>query len=252
MVVSSAVRQLRLQAEHRIRKKQTGNEACYGEFMLWLDEWLLDASQLGSEQWRRIAQGFLVFPPDQFFWDRVFEIWCLQEVAASIARCGGKLICGPLPLTMRRKKPIYKFERQGQSLKVWYQKPLPSNHAAWSYDGSGQPLRGTPDVTVTHGRDRVLIVDAKNRLARGATRAEETYKMLGYLENYDAYLKRSEFCCILCFLSNSPLMTVLSGPGHSRLAIVGVHPNAPTRCCLSEGLDTIIDDWVKGSTGVSP
>ena len=52
---------LHREAEHRLRKRQTGNEPAYGRFLDWYEQWLFDASRSNPDELGdpgRFAPGF--------------------------------------------------------------------------------------------------------------------------------------------------------------------------------------------------
>jgi hypothetical protein len=97
----TAVR-LRREAEHRLRKRQTGNEPAYGRFLDWHKQWSFDASRSSPDESEVLVDLLLAFPPGDFFGDRVFEIWCLHQVIEAFRRCGAMIAEGPRPLSKRR------------------------------------------------------------------------------------------------------------------------------------------------------
>lgn len=123
----------------------------------------------------------LAFPNSPAFDDRIFEIWCLKELALAFEANGAVLIDGPTPLAFSSLKPIYVFRVGERLVKVWFQKGLSTEFAQWLYEGA-RPLRGIPDITV-ESDGCLLLLDSKNRFADQGGRSEETYKMLGYFEN---------------------------------------------------------------------
>jgi hypothetical protein len=54
---------LRRETEHRLRKRQTGNEAAYSRFLNWHSQWLFDASQSSPDQIEDFINLLLAFPP---------------------------------------------------------------------------------------------------------------------------------------------------------------------------------------------
>jgi hypothetical protein len=246
-----AIERLRRETQHRIRKRQTGNEPGYEQFLRWLDEWQLDPARLNDSQIEQLAVGILAFPVEPFFWDKVFEVWCLKQVAESLMRCGAKLSAGPRPLIIRGAAPIYDFEYHHRSIKVWFQRALPADKSAWRYEHSGEPLRAIPDISVIDSSASFLLVDAKNRFAVTDTRGEEAYKILGYLENYRPYLANTTFHAVLCFVADHDLYTPLCGPKGNLLTLVGAHSRDPGLCKLASHLDTAVERWLEGPTALA-
>jgi hypothetical protein len=213
---------LQRESLQRIRKRQTGNDFAYAALVEWSQEWQADVSKLGAEGREKILNGLLAFPVGEFFWEKVFEVWCLREVVMSLERCGAKIVIGPEPLHRRSAGPIYRLRLKEKEIEVWFQRQLPMGTARWQYASSEKQLRGIPDIVISDGINVPLVVDAKFRKAKSESRSEETYKLLGYAENFrDAYGERG-FQGILVFIGESSLETLLIGPYHGRLSLIVV------------------------------
>ena len=170
---------LHREAEHRLRKRQTGNEPAYGRFLEWYKQWSFDASDSSPDESENLVDLLLAFPPSDFFCDRVFEIWCLHQVIESFRRCGAVIVDGPRPLSERSNHSICTMQYEDYMSTILFQKALPTSAANWKYVRSQKPLSGIPDITVIGNDGRRLLIDAKRREVRSPTRSEETYKMLG-------------------------------------------------------------------------
>ncbi len=235
---------LHREAEHRLRKRQTGNEPAYGRFLEWYDQWLFDASRSDPDELEDLVDLLLAFPPGDFFCDRVFEIWCLHQVMESFRRCGAVIVDGPRPLSERSSGPICLMDHEGYTSNIWFQKALPTTAARWQYVHSQNPLVGIPDITVIGSDGRRLVIDAKRREVRNPTRSEETYKMLGYLENFRTLFQTTPFCGALCFLSNTDLFTEVVADKDDRIVLVGAHVDNPTICAFGGRMDTLVSEWL--------
>jgi hypothetical protein len=235
---------LRRQTEHRLRKRQTGNEPAYSEFLNWHSQWLFDVTQSDPDQTEDFVSLLLAFPPGDFFEDRVFEIWCLHKVIESFRRAGAIILGGPHPLSERSDRSICEMRYGNYRFEIWFQRSLPSSAAKWQYLSSRRPLTGIPDITVTGNDGRRLLIDAKRREVLTQTRPEETYKMLGYLENFRSIFQITPFWGILCFLSANDLYTeIVTDAGH-KLFLIGAHHENPTICALGGRMDTAISEWL--------
>ena len=239
----TAARLLR-EAEHRLRKRQTGNEPAYGRFLDWYGQWLFDASRSDPDELENLVDLLLAFPPGDFFCDRVFEIWCLHQVMESFRRCGAVIVDGPRQLSERSNVPICLMDYEGYTLNIWFQKALPTRAARWQYVHSQNPLVGIPDISVIGSDGRRLVIDAKRREVRSPTRSEETYKMLGYLENFRDLFQTTPFCGALCFLSNTDLFTEVVADRDDRIVLVGAHVDNPTICAFGGRMDTLVSEWL--------
>lgn len=239
-----SVERLKRETRQRIRKRQTGNETSYGSLLEWFAEWQLDLQQLSSKGLMEATEGLLAFPIGGFFWEKVFEIWCLREIVRSLQRCNCTLIEGPRPLHKRGREPIYRLRHDGVDVEVWFQTQYPLGSPRWSYIASGHPLTGIPDVVVTRDVYSPLIVDAKLRRMLTPTRSDETYKMLGYLENFRDTLVTDGFQGLLAFVGPDAV-TVLSGPNGSRLALIAVDELTPLRQHTEKRFDCEIGQWLE-------
>ena len=244
VVPSLTAARLHREAEHRLRKRQTGNEPAYEQFLNWYQQWLFDASHSDPDELDSLVELLLAFPPGDFFCDRVFEIWCLHQVIESFRRCGAAITGGPRPLSERSDHSICTLHYEGYTLNVWFQKSLPSSSSRWKYVHSEKPLVGIPDITVIGSDCRRLLIDAKRREVRSPTRSEETYKMLGYLENFRHLFQSTPFCGALCFLSNTDLFTEVVAEKKHRIVLLGAHVDNPRICAFGGRMDTLVSEWL--------
>lgn len=235
---------LRRETEHRLRKRQTGNESAYGHFLDWFSQWQFDPSQLDAEQTENLINLLLAFPPGDFFEDKVFEIWCLYQAIESFRRCGAVTVEGPRPLAQRAIRPICKMTYEGYGFEIWFQRSLPSAMARWRYVHSDQTMGGIPDITIIGDGGKRLVIDAKRREVRTRTRSEETYKMLGYLENFRGLFDPLPFSAALCFISPDDLFTEVATARGDKVVLVGAHPDDPGICAMGGRMDTLIAEWL--------
>lgn len=235
---------LRRETEHRLRKRQTGNQAGYSRLASWYQQWTYDATLASPDLSDRMVELMLAFPAGDFFADRVFEVWCLNQILESFRRCGAITVDGPQLLWQSKGRAIATLKFEEYSFDVWFQKPLPSTSARWSYVHSGNAMRGIPDIMVIGEDGRRLLIDAKNRKTYTATRPEETYKMLGYFENFRAAFQHQNFWGALCFLSDEDLFTEVGTEGGDRLVLLGAHDSDPRVCALGGRMDTLLSEWL--------
>ncbi len=232
------------ETRNRVRRRQTGNDEAYLELCNIVQEW--KGFPEARNHWEvRTLNGLVAFPSGDFFLERIFEIWLVQQVANALDSLGSHLLYGPNSLQIRSSTPIYTYQCGEQTVEVWFQQSLPKNAAVWKYRHSGQFMRGIPDLMLhIEGRSPMLI-DAKYRMAYSRTRAEETYKMLGYFENFRSYLEGPEYHACLVFLANDKLHTILDSVSDSgQITLLGAHPTNPSSCSLAEGLREAIQDWL--------
>jgi hypothetical protein len=207
----------------------------------------LDLARLGGDAQDAVIAGLLAFPGGDAFWDKVFEVWCLLFVASTLDSLGWHRTEGPAALH-QRTGVIYSYTSpDGHDLKVRFQRKDPLPEGRWRYRDGGS-LRGVPDVTI--GADRTnpfpLLIDAKNRYisSDGIARSEETYKMLGYAENFLPVTAGSAFKGVLIFPSNRSASRVINGPDDGRLDLITVdlaHDRTDAISALSEA----VQDWAR-------
>jgi hypothetical protein len=230
-----------LEANHRVAKRQTGNEPAYRSLIELIDRWLLDFDKTGPiNNSDGIVRALLAFPSNPAFDDRIFEIWCLKELARAFHRCGAVLMDGPNVLAMNLVRPIYIFRAGTRLVKIWFQKAFDSAFAEWLYEAN-KPLRGIPDITVETD-DRLLLVDSKNRLAEKGVRPEETYKMLGYFENFRRLLPVPNG--VVCFTSLDDFHRTLTTKTGGTLNLISAHPIDGQHCKFADQLANSVREWL--------
>jgi hypothetical protein len=237
---------LQNEVEARVRRRQTTNDSAYRRLLDWYRQWTLDLEHLGDDARDALITGLLAFPGGDAFWDKVFEVWCLVFVASALDALGWDRIAGPSALH-QRSGVIFRYRSpDGQDLKVRFQRTAPLPNGRWNYR-DGNPLRGIPDVSI--GTDMAnplpLLIDAKNRYISSdqIARSEETYKMLGYAENFRPELGRMRFRGVLIFPSGQDARRIIDGPEDSRLDLVTVDL-AGDKSAASEAVGDAISAWV--------
>ncbi|HBO3624173.1 hypothetical protein ACEPUM_29380 [Pseudomonas aeruginosa] len=241
----SSLPRLYMEACRRIARRQTGNELAYSSLVDFIRDWrLVDEELAGAASSESFIDSFLSFPADQSFLDRVYEIWCLRAVANSFIQLGGQLIDGPCKMTESRRKPVYLIELASSRIEIWFQSSLPSEGAVWLYDSTGSALRGIPDITVVANGKHRIIIDAKNRIVKGATRSEETYKMLGYFENFREALKAETNWGVLAFVSLNGFSRTLSSSNGRLLELISAHPANSAGCTFMNNIKPILKSWI--------
>lgn len=245
VAAASSLPRLYLEASRRIARRQTGNERAYSELVQFTRDWRLVGEELaGSTSSDRFAESLLSLPADEAFLDRVYEIWCIRSIADALMQIGAELISGPAPMTESRRQAIYTLKLDGNKIEVWFQKSLPSENAEWHYESTGTSLRGIPDICVVANDSHRILIDAKNRLVTGATRSEETYKMLGYFENFRSVLRAGTNWGALAFVSTNGFSRSLKSGNGRRLELISAHPIRSEECRFSEDIQPIIESWI--------
>jgi len=149
-----------------------------------------------------------------------------------------------VPMTNSRDQPIYTVCLDGNTIEVWFQKSLPRTDADWCYEPDGNALVGIPDICLIANNSYRLIVDAKNRLVKGRTRSEETYKMLGYFENFKAVLSNNANWGVLAFLSYQGFSRTLFSRNDRRLELISAHPVHAEECTFLRDIIPILEAWI--------
>lgn len=243
--VARSAERLHRESAQRIRKRQTGNDLAYTRLLEWYNVFQRETSAPGEPRMNAILDIFLAFPAGDPFEDRIFEIWCLQQTIHAFQRCGAVVLAGPRPLWDRRRLPICEFAFDDRRISIWFQRGLPSAHARWKYLHSGRVMGGIPDITVLDDSGGILLIDAKRRSSYTPTRAEESYKMLGYRENFRSLYDAEPFFGVLCFLSGGHLFTQIETERGERLYIIGAHPEDSRQCSLAQSMDTVVANWLQ-------
>jgi len=237
------VQWLRVQTEQRLLRRRTGNDAAYAAFLQWLSEWLFDPARMHGAPGEKFTKGLLAFPTGDFFWNRVLEIWCLKITAESLSRLGYQKIYGPLPLQERGKQALYEFVKGDETLSIWFQRQKPMGSPRWQY-ASGRALTGIPDVLVHSTKRAPFIIDAKHKLITTDTRSDETYKMLGYLENFRHMYNADSFHCALIMSGKYLINNNLYSDKGDVLTLIGVTEKMSDRSKIEEYLDSALASWL--------
>ncbi len=241
----SSLARLHNEASRRIARRQTGNEYAYAALVDFMkDSRLVGEAPAGTASSERFVESLLAFPAKDYFLDRIYEIWCVRCIAEAFMMIGAKLIEGPVPMTNSRDQPIYTVCLDGNTIEVWFQKSLPRTDADWCYEPDGNALVGIPDICLIANNSYRLIVDAKNRLVKGRTRSEETYKMLGYFENFKAVLSNNANWGVLAFLSYQGFSRTLFSRNDRRLELISAHPVHAEECTFLRDIIPILEAWI--------
>jgi hypothetical protein len=166
---------------------------------------------------------------DQAFDTKLFEIWCLVELANRVTANIGAPVSPARSLAARKSGPMFVWNVGAGTLRMQFQPSLGTLTAGgviWRYDGGGE-LRGFPDLAVTTdtviGRGLALF-DPKLR-RRPAAPTEEIYKLLGYFANLN--YERPPNAAILYYspgtLTDYRLRSAVGGEIHA----IGLDPELP-------------------------
>ena len=235
--------------ETRVRRQQTGNDAAYRRLLRWFDNWTLDLGRLGPDGEEGLIEGLLDFPGDEAFWNRVFEVWCLKFVAAAMDSLGWRRSEGPVALH-RAEGAIYRYvTSNGAELLLSTSNQLQRSRLIGSTGMEGRSGVSPTSLLRTRTSGRFpLVIDAKNRYVASfpASRAEETYKMLGYAENFLTREPLGRFCGVLLFPGSASEDRRIEGPqsGHVDIVTVDLDGN---RSRAQVALAGAIADWADTS-----
>ena len=234
------------EVDARIRRRQTANDDAYRQLLDWYDKWTLDLHHLGDDARDALVRGLMAFPAGDAFWDKVFEVWCLLLVASTVDSIGWTRTSGPAALHLGTGV-IYDYRApDGTDVAIRFQRKEPLPSGRWSYRDGG-PLRGIPDVSLTAPASGALplLIDAKNRYisSERIARSEETYKMLGYAENFRPSSPPARFRGVLIFPSNRTARRIIDGPDQGRLDLITVDLTGD-RALVVEHLGEAVSAWV--------
>ena len=226
----------------RIRRRQTGNDDAYRQMLNWYHLWTVDLDRLGFDATQSLVHGLLALPAGEAFWDKVFEVWCLGLVARTLDNLGWTRIDGPIALH-RSGGVVFRYQRpDGCKVSVRFQRKEPLPAGRWVYRDR-RPMGGIPDVSLSEDENVrfPLLIDAKNRFVRTdrAVRPEETYKMLGYAENFRPPVAPQRFSGVLIFPSAQSGGRILDGPEQGRIDLIFVDlagERAPAIQALGEAI----------------
>lgn len=169
--------------KRRLRRREIANARPYGDLANWIDGCL--AGQLA------VAAGEidLALYGDRFD-NKLFELWCLGFLGRALSEAL-HLPEATIQPGWRRSTPAYIFDAFSGRIELYFQRGLRAVdelHAGrWAKD-NGRRLGGIPDIVVsarpTIGDRRYAVIDPKLR-QRDRLPAEELYKILGYLQNFE-------------------------------------------------------------------
>ncbi|MGW5286056.1 hypothetical protein [Rhodococcus pyridinivorans] len=207
----------------RVRQRLEGGRIVrpkpYRDLVDWIDATRQGqpVAEVGDQKWTFY---------DNRFDTKLFEIWCLQQLAQAITKAIGDPVQASPTLAARVKGPMYTWHIGVGTLSLHFQPPLKalsSDGVRWSYL-SGGDLKGFPDLAVTANAiagQRLAIFDPKLRRRAGAP-TEEIYKLLGYFGNlkYDSSAHGAIIYYSLGKLTDYTLASIDNGEIHA----IGVDP----------------------------
>nr|WP_181716158.1 hypothetical protein [Cryobacterium sp.]QJS06291.1 hypothetical protein [Cryobacterium sp.] len=170
-------------ARFRVARRMTGNDGPYRQLLDWIDDWLsLAGLSDGSDNDRALD---LALPSSDAYWEKIFEVWCLEQVRASLIRVGWATESSFRLHAARNTGPIAQFTKNQQVVDVYFQRQAPMGKGRWLDVSTQNALVGIIDVALSRPGTAPLLIDAKFRFkVLKASTSEEQYKMLGYAENF--------------------------------------------------------------------
>lgn len=126
---------------------------------------------------------------DDRFDTKLFEIWCLFQLANAITALVGAPATAARSLARRSRGPIYTWNIGAGRLELHFQPSLTTltkDGVAWSFVPGPSKLQGFPDLAVTSDTiagKGLAIFDPKLRRRPNRTPTDELYKLLGYFGN---------------------------------------------------------------------
>lgn len=238
---SSAVKQVIAAVRRRVRRREMAVPRPFADLADWVDRSLsgnptLDAGDLDLAAY------------DDTFDPKLFELWCLRQLAARLSAVLN--VPEPRVKPWLSGEPSFEFATFAGTVQVYFQTSVsridPARSARWR-TADGAPLRGIPDIVVAampRGADsnRIVVIDPKLR-QRDRAPAEELYKVLGYFENFEIHPPRG---ALLTYTTSAEAQrpVVFSDGEAGRLVWTALNPAADAAAtdeAFGEVVETILD-----------
>lgn len=177
---------------NRFAKGKIRNSFAYESVFHWYEQFIKKGfAWIGKDNIK-----LLIY--DEQFRNKLFEIWCLHKIIETFKNDfylteidANKLTCG-LPRYVCKLKTSY-----GACLEIYYQKGAglywdEGHKQNWYYIRGTKTaeLAGIPDISVRYmgEKEKLTLIDLKNRVRRGGDNSEEIYKVIGYFSNFKRYM----------------------------------------------------------------
>ena len=190
---------------------------------------------------------------DGRFDTKLFEIWCLQQLATALTTLLGPAISDPPVLARRGTQPLFSWHTGAGVLHLHFQPSLGalcSRGVIWRFQPENRPLAGYPDLAITatrvDGTSGLALLDPKLRQRRGAP-TEEIYKLLGYFAHLD--LGARALGAIIYYSPGVARRFSLSSAGGGVVEAVALDPADTT--VSASGIDRLSDLALR-TTGLDP
>ncbi|TFC87154.1 hypothetical protein E3T24_05690 [Cryobacterium sp. TmT2-59] len=185
----------------RVNRRLTGNDRPYRRLLNWIEHWLSLTGLAEEVDGDRAVD--LALPESEAYWEKVFEVWCLEQTRTSMNRLGWTTDSDFRIHASQSNKPIATFRLGSRTVEAYFQMQKPLGKGRWLSTVTLTPLAGIPDIVLTTAGSAPLLIDAKWRfrtLKQGTS--EEQYKMLGYAENFAHNHPGDAFYGLLVFPSD--------------------------------------------------
>lgn len=232
----AATERLVSQVRRRLQRREIANPAPYRDLVQWIEECLGGSPAVDPGSIDLTLYGAR-------FDNKLYELWCLGALGRAIAQALN-LPDPTINPAWRNKAPAHTFENFAGRIEIFFQRSLssvdPSHAARWQKD-NGRRLGGIPDLVVKAkpaGTDsRFAVIDPKLR-QRDRVPAEELYKILGYLQNFDI---RPPVGVVLVYTTSTDQAEpdVFSDGDGGTLMSVALNPAAPAEVTAA-ALDAVV------------
>lgn len=223
---SSLIRKDIALSRFRVNRRMTGNDRPYQQLVEWIDNWLSIAG-LREDQDREHTVD-LALPESESYWEKVFEVWCLEQTRSGLIRLGWTTDSEFRLHSARAGTPIATFHKGARSVDVYFQMQKPIGSGRWVSTQTQAPLVGIPDVAIAREGAAPLIIDAKWRFRSPSHgTSEEQYKMLGYAENFAYSQPTQAFFGLLIFPSDAVSSQTYSRGTGTRLTTLRTDLRSP-------------------------
>lgn len=221
-----AAEQLIAHVQRRLRRREITNPRPYRELAQWIADCLQGRPAVEPGTIDLTLYGTR-------FDNKLYELWCLGAVGRALANAMN-LAEPSIDPQWRGKAPAYSFENFARRIDMFFQRSLSTvddTHGARWIKRTGQRLGGIPDIVIkarpTGAAPHYAVIDPKLR-QRNRLPAEELYKILGYLQNFD--IKPPTGVVLIYTTSRQPAEPDLFNDGQGgTLMSIALNPAAPAQ-----------------------
>jgi hypothetical protein len=212
--------QLLDEVDRRLEAGHVASPVPYQELFDWMTATRQGdpVAEIGDREWSFYGAQFDT---------KLFEIWCLKQLADAITKLIGQPANTQPSLARRGQAPIYSWSIGAGSLNLHFQpslSTLTSEGVVWQYAGGTRQLHGFPDLAVTSETitgQGLALFDPKLRQRTGAP-TEEIYKLLGYFANL--HYEKARIGAILYYSPGVPTDYKLVDGADGEIHAIGLDP----------------------------